>query len=518
MGNIKSCCKTPLDRDNEKPPPWLAKDAEYAPSIPDSIDSQFRLAAYSKLHNLHHHDAGLNRLEPSPEPTISQFHHARPKNGQANAARAQEKATRNQDQYAVPRVPSNAAPKAACLDRSVHMASAEDTSLIDANLHRVLGSVLDTCYLLCHDFEWHAWQGCGTVGQSGSRVYSRLQAREMAASFNIDRIDDPAVDCTMVLEIQVERCDLDYGEDLECGMTGDAGGVWSLRLASAVKATAVRSVYRLEDFVTIARANINAKSHPSSTAASLCGGRPVQLGGEESINSFVTTSGSLADDRSVSGPRKVEDSIGRITMEEKERHQLAMQEMVLSEEETKHSYNELQRKALHENLWMLEDFEEMLIRRRHRCPDTVKQKYASSANLASPATSLQFSASTRALREAHATISMRTLWAQRDSKARESKGPGSNEPPLDCVAAWQDARGEGRTQGQDARGERLREAAERLHARTAGVVFESGRLRGRRVVGDEGGATTYPRIARRVDKRDGPTPSLVLALPVLRDP
>ena len=38
--------KANAELESEEPPPWLTKDAAYAPSIPDSMDSRYRLATF----------------------------------------------------------------------------------------------------------------------------------------------------------------------------------------------------------------------------------------------------------------------------------------------------------------------------------------------------------------------------------------------------------------------------------------------------------------------------------------
>ena len=45
---LKACCKPSVDAASEQPPEHLTLDAAYAPSIPDSVDSQFRLASQAR--------------------------------------------------------------------------------------------------------------------------------------------------------------------------------------------------------------------------------------------------------------------------------------------------------------------------------------------------------------------------------------------------------------------------------------------------------------------------------------
>ena len=45
---LKACCKPSVDAASELPPEHLTLDAAYAPSIPDSVDSQFRLASQAR--------------------------------------------------------------------------------------------------------------------------------------------------------------------------------------------------------------------------------------------------------------------------------------------------------------------------------------------------------------------------------------------------------------------------------------------------------------------------------------
>ena len=52
-----------MERESEEPPPWLAKEASYTPSIPDSVDTQYRLSAGVHVptseRRMQMHDAGL---------------------------------------------------------------------------------------------------------------------------------------------------------------------------------------------------------------------------------------------------------------------------------------------------------------------------------------------------------------------------------------------------------------------------------------------------------------------------
>ena len=170
MGNIalKSCCKTSVDRESEEPPPWLSKQAADTPSIPEALEVKFRTMqcreneslllteSHTTMHNpaglvdprLQMHDAGLSRpqLPPPQRPparTLADFHHSSCGSGGSSAA---------------PQPPSSpsslrASLEAGRMDEGDVLST--DANFMDLDLNRVLTSVTDRYYMLCHELEWY---------------------------------------------------------------------------------------------------------------------------------------------------------------------------------------------------------------------------------------------------------------------------------------------------------------------------------------------------------------------------
>ena len=174
MGNIalKSCCKTSVDRESEEPPPWLSKQAADTPSIPEALEVKFRTMqcreneslllteSHTTMHNpaglvdprLQMHDAGLSRpqLPPPQRPparTLADFHHSSCGSGGSGGCSS-----------AAPQPPSSHSSLWASLEAG-RMGEGDvlstDANFMDLDLNRVLTSVTDRYYLLCHDFEWY---------------------------------------------------------------------------------------------------------------------------------------------------------------------------------------------------------------------------------------------------------------------------------------------------------------------------------------------------------------------------
>jgi len=164
MGNIalKSCCKTPIDRESEEPPPWLSQEAG-TPSIPEALEVEFRtmqcrqhgsllltdsratmLARAGLVQpRLQMHDAGLARPQRPPARTLADFHHSSCGSGGSSAA---------------PQPPSSpsslrASLEAGRMDEGDVLST--DANFMDLDLNRVLTSVTDRYYMLCHELEWY---------------------------------------------------------------------------------------------------------------------------------------------------------------------------------------------------------------------------------------------------------------------------------------------------------------------------------------------------------------------------
>ena len=234
------------------------------------------------------HDAKLKRAPPSQSRaiTVADFHHTRgsaaaEKDGSSDDMKVAASATTTlssaiqiahappPDEFAGMDENAHARSAAVCDSLSARRAAAvaiaqkkQDETFVDTELERILGAVLDRCYLLCHDREWKAWQAVGAVGGRGSYVYSRCQAQDSASTWQLE-MADPGVESTMVIELEVER------STLECRDSG--GGVGELMLADAVPVTAVRSVFRLVDFVTLARANRLSVASARSSGSDISG-------------------------------------------------------------------------------------------------------------------------------------------------------------------------------------------------------------------------------------------------------
>lgn len=235
------------------------------------------------------HDARLKRAPPSQSRaiTVADFHHNRglaaaEEDGSSDDMKVAASATTTlssaiqiahappPDEFAGMDENAHARSAAVCDSLSARRAGAvaiaqkkQDETFVDPELERILGAVLDRCYLLCHDREWKAWQAVGAVGGRGSYVYSRCQAQDSASTWQLE-MADPGVESTMVIELEVER------STLECRENG--GGVaGELVLADAVPVTAVRSVFRLVDFVTLARANRLSVASARSSGSDISG-------------------------------------------------------------------------------------------------------------------------------------------------------------------------------------------------------------------------------------------------------
>ena len=149
------------------------------------------------------HDARLKRAPPSQSRaiTVADFHHNRglaalEEDGSSDDMKVAASATTTlssaiqiahappPDEFAGMDENAHARSAAVCDSLSARRAAAvaiaqkkQDETFVDPELERILGAVLDRCYLLCHDREWKAWQAVGAVGGRGSYVYSRCQPR-----------------------------------------------------------------------------------------------------------------------------------------------------------------------------------------------------------------------------------------------------------------------------------------------------------------------------------------------------
>ena len=329
--------KANAELESEEPPPWLTKDAAYAPSIPDSMDSQYRLATFGgggrdKVdHTMLLHNADIKQPPAEKLPCVTDFHHDEGSMGMASPS----------NHIVLPEPVSTDA------DTGNVCAGGDDADLIDAEFSRMLGSVIDRCFLLCHDFEWQAWQSRATIGSKGSRVFSRSQARCIAQRADVNS-QKASAETTLVLELEVLQAALDCSHDGE------------LRLAYAVRLTSVKSVYKLGDFLTLLRmattGGSTAPSHQRQTLASTDGSLPAtHFRDDASISTSTTLSPS---------PRGGNDA--RDGAHDKSGASHGNGEGEHMRARGAHEAYSLGQSAMAENAWMLDDFEELLARRKYR--------------------------------------------------------------------------------------------------------------------------------------------------------
>ena len=337
--------KANAELESEEPPPWLTKEAAYAPSISDSIDSQYRLANVGgggrdkADHTMLLHNADIKQPPAEKLPCVTDFHHDEGSMG---------KASRSNHIVLPEPLPTDA-------DTGYVCAGGDDADLIDAEFSRMLGSVIDRCFLLCHDFEWQAWQSRATIGSKGSRVFSRSQARSIAQRADVDS-QKASAETTLVLELEVLQAALDCSQD------------GKLRLAYAVRLTSVKSVYKLGDFLTLLRmattggSSYTAPPHQRPTLASIDSSLPAtHFRDDASISTSTTLSpspslpplhrgGNDARDRA-------HDNSGASNGNGEGEHMRAG---------GAYDAYSLGQSAMAENAWMLDDFEELLTRRKYR--------------------------------------------------------------------------------------------------------------------------------------------------------
>ena len=174
-----------MERESEEAPPWL--DAAFAPSIPESVDEEYRLTAQARKATTESRMLMHSPVEQISQTfvTVADLHHA----GENGAALRKNCERSKSDVCSQARTSFRplAGSEEACVVNELC-----EHDLMDADLNRVLDSVLNRCYLLCHGFEWQAWQVrvsvTGTdahVGDCGSRVYSPSQARHISQSWHI---------------------------------------------------------------------------------------------------------------------------------------------------------------------------------------------------------------------------------------------------------------------------------------------------------------------------------------------
>jgi hypothetical protein len=348
--------KANTELESEEPPPWLAKNAAYAPSIPDSVDSQYRLAVASngsdrsgraKIdHTMLMHNADLKPPPTDSTRCIADFHH-----DGGSLQKAPAKASRSSAH------PSLTEPVPLHVDDEVE----NQEEFVDLEFSRVLGSVIDRCYLLCHDFEWQAWQTRAAIGTKGSRVYSRTQARSIAQSIDMDG-KDTAAETTLVLELEVLQGALDCDRDGE------------LRLACTVRLPSLRSVYTLLDFIALSRMAhareeaaashmggsrlpSTAPSHQRLAPSSAHGSSPAPFFGDDgSASSSATLEREEPETPRGKRASSVHDDSGALGGDDQGAHVQAGDV---------HSAYSVRQLAMSENAWMLDDFEELLVRRKY---------------------------------------------------------------------------------------------------------------------------------------------------------